>query len=115
LAAGMLQAGAAAILASLWAVDDKATYLLMVRFALEWFPRMNDEPPARALANAQHWLRTVTNHELQSWQSLLTSVPTRAQEPETSEDVYALVNSNRLLAVRGRANRFDAAQADRKS
>nr|HET6901784.1 CHAT domain-containing tetratricopeptide repeat protein [Ktedonobacteraceae bacterium] len=111
LAAGMLQAGAAAILASLWAVDDRATYLLMVRFALEWFPKMNDEPPARALADAQHWLRTVTNHELQSWQSLLSSAPAVAQEFKTSEDVYALVNSSRLLAVRGRANRFDAAQA----
>src|SRR5258708_30445810 len=52
LAAGMLQAGAAAILASLWSVDDQATYLLMVRFALEWFPQLHMDPPATALAPA---------------------------------------------------------------
>jgi len=115
LAAGMLQAGAAAILASLWAVDDRATYLLMVRFALEWFPKMNDEPPARALAHAQHWLRTITNRELQAWQSITVPVSTAAHrpaaEPEISEGEYAPVNPTRLVAVRGRANRFDAAQA----
>ena len=69
LAVGMLQAGAEAVLASLWPVDDKATYLLMVRFAQEWFPRMETEPPAAALARAQLWLRTVTNQELQTWQA----------------------------------------------
>ena len=51
LAAGMLQR-AAAIRALLWSVDDRATYLLMVRFALEWFPQMYTEPPATALARA---------------------------------------------------------------
>ncbi len=67
LAVGMVQAGAVAVLASLWRVDDKATYLLMVRFAQEWLPHMQSEPPAAALARAQRWLRTVTNRELQSW------------------------------------------------
>ena len=38
LAAGMLQAGAQAVLGAQWSVDDKATYLLMTRFAQEWFP-----------------------------------------------------------------------------
>jgi CHAT domain-containing protein len=115
LAAGMLQAGAAAILASLWAVDDRATYLLMVRFALEWFPQMNDEPPATALANAQHWLRTVTNRELQAWQSYTSPMPTVVNQPtagiEISEGKCVPVNAIPLVAVRGRANRFDAAQA----
>jgi CHAT domain-containing protein len=69
LAGGMLQAGARAVLAALWPVDDKATYLLMVRFAQEWFPHMETEPPAAALARAQHWLRTVTNHQLHIWQT----------------------------------------------
>ena len=115
LAAGMLQAGAAAILASLWAVDDRATYLLMVRFALEWFPKMNDVPPAIVLANAQQWLRTVTNRELQAWQSFTFSMPIAINQPATgteiSADEYAPVNEAQLVAVRGRANRFDAAQA----
>ncbi len=115
LAAGMLQAGAAAILASLWAVDDRATYLLMVRFALEWFPRINEDPPARALAHAQRWLRTVTNRELQVWQANVSPLPvsanTFAKGSETVTGEYALINTDRLVAVRGRANRFDAAQA----
>jgi CHAT domain-containing protein len=115
LAAGMLQAGATAILASLWAVDDRATYLLMVRFALEWFPKMNDVPPAIVLANAQHWLRTVTNRELQAWQSFTFSIPITMNQSATGteiiEDEYTPVNEARLVAVRGRANRFDAAQA----
>lgn len=67
LAVGMVQAGAQAVLASLWKVDEKATYLLMVRFAQEWFPKMHSEPPAVALARAQHWLRTATNRKLQQW------------------------------------------------
>jgi CHAT domain-containing protein/tetratricopeptide (TPR) repeat protein len=115
LAAGMLQAGAAAILASLWAVDDRATYLLMVRFALEWFPQMNDEPPATALAHAQHWLRTVTNRELQVWQANISPLPVSgnnlAKGFETAAGEHMLVNAGQLIAVRGRANRFDAAQA----
>ena len=58
LAAGMLQAGAAAILASLWSVDDRATYLLMVRFALEWFPRIDVSS-----LQPQHWLALSTGYE----------------------------------------------------
>jgi CHAT domain-containing protein len=115
LAAGMLQAGAAAILASLWAVDDRATYLLMVRFALEWFPQMNDEPPATVLANAQYWLRTVTNRELQAWQANISPLPVSvndlAKGSETVVGEHVQVKTGQLVAVRGRANRFDAAQA----
>lgn len=68
LAAGMIQSGALAVLAALWSIDDKATCLLMVRFAQEWFPHLESEPPAAALARAQHWLRTVTNRQLRDWQ-----------------------------------------------
>jgi CHAT domain-containing protein len=74
----MLQAGARAVLASLWTVDDEATFLLIVRFAQEWFPRMNDEPPAAALARAQRWLRTVTNADLRIWRAAVAAAPPRA-------------------------------------
>ncbi len=115
LAAGMLQAGAAAILASLWSVDDRATYLLMVRFALEWFPQMHNEPPATALARAQQWLRTVTNRELLLWQANLSPLPVSANDlakgSETCAGEHVAVHTGQLVAVRGRANRFDAAQA----
>ncbi|MGP4046190.1 CHAT domain-containing protein [Streptomyces sp. 2A115] len=69
LAAAMVQAGARGVLGSLWAVDDRATYLLMVRFAQEWLPKMTTQRPSWALARAQKWLRTVTNAELSTWEA----------------------------------------------
>ena len=48
-------------------VNDHATFLLMVRFAQEWLPRLRHEPPATALARAQQWLRRVTFTDLQTW------------------------------------------------
>jgi CHAT domain-containing protein/tetratricopeptide (TPR) repeat protein len=101
LAAGMLQAGAAAALAALWAVDDKATYLLMVRFAQEWFGHMTVEPPAVALARAQRWLRCVTNRELQQWEA---AVSVHASSEADSEE-------SAIECVRSAGLRFDAAHA----
>jgi CHAT domain-containing protein/tetratricopeptide (TPR) repeat protein len=101
LAVGALQAGAQAVLAALWPVDDEATYLLMVRFAQEWLPRMGQEPPAAALARAQYWLRTVTNRELQEWRSQLPPVAGKPREPAPT------------IAVRGgRGYRLEAEQAE---
>jgi CHAT domain-containing protein len=57
LAAGFLQAGAAGVIASLWAVDDQATYLLMSRFAELYLDPGRNWSPAKALAEAQRWLR----------------------------------------------------------
>lgn len=79
LTSALLQAGVRAVLAPLWLVDDRATYLLMTRFAQEWFPRIQFEGPATALARAQRWLRTVTNRELQQWE-----ITTDIQLPEVS-------------------------------
>jgi CHAT domain-containing protein len=115
LATGMLQAGAAAILAALWSVDDRATYLLMVRFALEWFPQMHTEPPAAALACAQQWLRTVTNRDLLLWQTNISPLPVSANDLAKGSEIFAGAhvagNVGQFVAVRGRANRFDAVQA----
>jgi CHAT domain-containing protein len=53
----LLAAGAACAIVSLWTVDDYATALLMTRL----YEILDDEPgPARALRQAQHWLRTLT-------------------------------------------------------
>ena len=101
LAAGMLQAGAQAVLGALWPVDDKATYLLMVRYIQEWLPAMNHEPPAAALARAQRWLRTVTNRELRQWEA--TSVPSPGLETEAGS-----------VTVRGGGTRFGIAEAQER-
>jgi CHAT domain-containing protein len=104
LATAMLQAGARAVLAALWAVDDEATYLLMVRFAQEWFQHMTQDTPAAALARAQHWLRTVTNRELLQWKQDLPAVETPLASP---------VKSRTRIAVRGRGYRFHMQKAEK--
>ena len=78
LAAGMLEAGAEAVLASLWSVHPRATYLLITRFAQEWLPDMKNVSPADALARAQYWLRTVTNSGLLTWYN--ESIPTPTEQ-----------------------------------
>ncbi len=78
----MLQAGAHAVLAPLWKVNDHATFLLMARFAQEWFPRIKKESPAAALARAQRWLRNVTNEELSSWEA--SALPQEKEQQETT-------------------------------
>jgi len=58
MAAGFLQAGAAGVIASLWVVDDRATFLLMSRFMQLYLdPEHKQWSPARCLAEAQKWLR----------------------------------------------------------
>jgi CHAT domain-containing protein len=95
LAVGMLQAGAAAVLGSLWPVDDRATYLLMVRFAQEWFPHREHEAPVRALARAQQWLRSVTWQELSEWE---------ITNPPFSPTVASLPSQG--MAIRGQGHRL---------
>jgi CHAT domain-containing protein len=62
----LLQAGAAGVVASLWAVPDLATAMLMVEFHARW--ATDRDRPARALAEAQRWLRDSTAGEkLAAW------------------------------------------------
>jgi CHAT domain-containing protein len=58
---GLLQAGAAGVIASGWAVPDASTAALMVDFYRRW--RQEKRPPGEALAAAQAWLRGTTNGE----------------------------------------------------
>ncbi|KAF5416785.1 MAG: hypothetical protein C5S48_01885 [Candidatus Methanogaster sp.] len=59
---GFLQAGAAGVVSTLWAVNDAATSLLIKDF----YRKHLDEglPPDRALRSAQRWLRGATRREL---------------------------------------------------
>jgi CHAT domain-containing protein len=82
LAAGFLQAGAASVIATLWPVNDRATFLLMTRFQQLWLDRERNWSPARCLAEAQHWLREeATNAVIATYQP-----NQRAAEPVTSSD-----------------------------
>jgi CHAT domain-containing protein len=58
---GLLQAGVAAVIASLWSVSDLSTSLLLIKFYECW--REQKHPPDRALRQAQIWLRDTTNRE----------------------------------------------------
>ena len=62
LPAGFLQAGAPAIVSSLWSVDDRSTALLMERFYRNHLER--GLTYAAALREAQLWLRGATFQEL---------------------------------------------------
>lgn len=59
--AGFLQAGAPAVISSLWTVDDKSTSLLMERFYRNHLEK--GMSLAKALREAQLWLRDMTNYE----------------------------------------------------
>jgi CHAT domain-containing protein/tetratricopeptide (TPR) repeat protein len=124
LSAGAVQAGAMAVLGSLWKVDEIATYLLMVRFAKEWFPQLDHEPPAAALARAQYWLRTATRQDLQEWYA--TDLLILVHEKSKNERLQSLAYRSWLkegqeptdeeIITMGRrhSNRYDAGEAEDK-
>jgi len=60
--AAFLHAGTDSVLATLWPVDDAASAVLVGRFYLELCTRR--KPPARALRDAQNWMREVSVREL---------------------------------------------------
>ena len=60
LPAGFLQAGATAVISSLWSVDDRSTALLMERMYMNLLDKNNPMEPAQALREAQLWLRDAT-------------------------------------------------------
>ena len=60
--AAFLHAGTKVVLATLWPVDDAASAVLIGRFYWEWCER--SKTPARALRDAQNWLRRATVREL---------------------------------------------------
>ncbi|MGG6294923.1 CHAT domain-containing protein [Leptolyngbya sp. AN02str] len=59
---GLLQAGVAGVVASLWAVEDRSTMLLLSKFYELW--RTKDQEPSKALRHAQIWLRDSTEAEI---------------------------------------------------
>ncbi|HKD75857.1 MAG TPA: CHAT domain-containing protein, partial [Ktedonobacterales bacterium] len=64
LAPAFAQAGAEAVIAALWPVNDHATYLLMARFANLFLDPRRDWSPSRCLAQAQRWLREEATNAL---------------------------------------------------
>jgi hypothetical protein len=68
LPSALLQTGVAGVVGSHWRVDDRAAALLTLRFHQRWLQGVD---PARALMEAQRWLRSSTNEDMQAvWPEL---------------------------------------------
>jgi CHAT domain-containing protein len=70
---GLLQAGVAGVAASLWAVADLSTMMLLTRFYDLW--RKDGLEPALALRKAQKWVRDTSNGEKAAYFNLVTLDP----------------------------------------
>ncbi|WP_377479253.1 MAG: CHAT domain-containing protein [Microcoleus anatoxicus] len=68
LPSGFLYAGSMNVVSSLWAVDDFATAILMIKFYQE-LPQADSV--AIALNAAQNWMRAVTREDFEVWVGLL--------------------------------------------
>ncbi|WOD39902.1 CHAT domain-containing tetratricopeptide repeat protein [Nodosilinea sp. E11] len=84
---GLLQAGAAGVISSLWSVSDLSTMLLLSRFYDLWRPQNPDATPLElpeALRQAQIWLRDSTGPDLTPY--LQNSHPELAAKLEQAKD-----------------------------
>jgi CHAT domain-containing protein len=70
---GLLQAGVAGVVSSLWSVDDVSTMMLLTRFYDLW--RQDKLEPAIALNQAQRWMAQTTDGEKARYCGLFTATP----------------------------------------
>jgi CHAT domain-containing protein len=86
---GLLQAGVAAVISSLWSVSDNSTALMIAKFYDLWH---NEQirPLDRALHQAQIWLRDTTNEEkIQELEASLPEFDNSQHFPEiVARDLY---------------------------
>lgn len=80
LISSFLKAGANHVLSTLWTVDEISNAWLMIRFYQEL---QQNRCPARALQQAQTWLRSLTEAKLVEW--LLALLPCVESEPGVYE------------------------------
>jgi tetratricopeptide (TPR) repeat protein len=64
LVSGFLAAGAAHVISTLWTVEEISSALLMIQF---YELLRKPLPPAKALSEAQQWLKLITYQELSTW------------------------------------------------
>jgi len=87
---GLLQAGVAAVIASLWSVSDLSTMMLLSRFYDFW--RTDGLRPAEALRQAQRWLRDTTNDEkVQYFEKEIPELANYRMPQQTAEFLYQSV------------------------
>ncbi|WP_234406421.1 CHAT domain-containing protein [Limnothrix sp. PR1529] len=79
---GLLQAGVAGAIASLWAVNEQSTMILLTKFYDLW--RNDHLTPPIALRQAQQWLRSATPSEIRQ----LTGIGLRGAEHPFAHPYY---------------------------
>ena len=94
LPAGLMQAGAGGVVASLWLVADLSTMMLMVRFYELW--KGDGLEPAEALRQAQFWVRDTSNGE--KAQYFKGFLPEFQGERITDKKCFMAAEGNILLA-----------------
>jgi len=88
LPSGLIQAGAAGVVASSWAVPDGTTLALMTEFYSKWRHGWG-EPPSRALAASQAWVRDTSNGaKLDAWASRVEAGELPESTYDALQDVY---------------------------
>jgi len=93
LPAGLMQAGAAGVVGSLWSVADVSTAMLMARFYELW--RKDGLEPVEALRQAQIWLRDSTDGEKRGYfQSALPEFAGLRLPAESAEAFFQAVVFN---------------------
>jgi CHAT domain-containing protein len=70
---GLLQAGVAGVVSSLWSVDEVSTMMLLTRFYELW--RKDGLEPAIALHQAQQWMANTTDGEKARYYGGFTTTP----------------------------------------
>jgi CHAT domain-containing protein/tetratricopeptide (TPR) repeat protein len=81
---GLMQAGVAGVIASLWSVSDLSTMLLLTKFYELW--REQHLPADQALRQAQIWLRDSTNDEKVI--EFQTAIDNTRMSPATAQQLY---------------------------
>jgi CHAT domain-containing protein len=87
---GLLQAGVAGVAASLWAVSDLSTMMLIARFYDYW--QIEKLDPDQALRQAQIWIRDTTNQEKADY--LENQIPALSGDrlsPDVAEHFYEAI------------------------
>jgi len=84
---GLLQAGVAAVIASLWSVSDLSTMLLLSKFYDLWCKQAI--PPDQAVRQAQIWLRDTTNEEkIAEFKGFIPTSASTRLSPTTAQQLY---------------------------
>jgi CHAT domain-containing protein len=81
---GLLQAGVAGVVASLWSVSDLSTMILLTRFYDLW--RTEGLEIAQAFRQAQQWVRDTTNREKITYLKDFIPAQSSAKMPASSAD-----------------------------